>query len=82
MFKATTTRRVNEILETPGTRLWQRNYYEHIVRSDAAMARIVNYVLTNPLRWDLDQDNPSRLGDDDFDRWLGLGNRPAGRPSP
>ena len=46
---------------TPGERLWQRDYYEHIVRSDEAMVRIVNYVLTNPVRWHLDADNPDRL---------------------
>lgn len=82
MFKATTTRRVNDVLETPGTRLWQRNYHEHIVRSDAAMARIVNYVLTNPLRWDLDGDNPARRADDDFDHWLWIADRATGRPRP
>jgi REP element-mobilizing transposase RayT len=33
-------------------RLWQRNYYESIVRDAAGMARIRSYILTNPARWD------------------------------
>ncbi|GAB4410261.1 MAG: transposase [Anaerolineales bacterium] len=42
----------------PG-RLWQRNYYEHIVRNEADLNRIREYVATNPLRWTLDQLNPA-----------------------
>ena len=40
-------------------RLWQRNYYEHIVRSDAALDRIRDYILTNPDHWPDDPENPA-----------------------
>jgi putative transposase len=43
----------------PG-RLWQRNYYEHIIRSEASLARIREYIATNPARWAEDQENPFR----------------------
>ena len=45
----------------PG-KLWQRNYYERIVRNDNELNRIRRYIDENPLRWELDQENPhSRL---------------------
>jgi putative transposase len=40
-------------------RLWQRNYYEHIVRSDDELARIRRYVAINPQRWAEDPENPN-----------------------
>jgi putative transposase len=41
----------------PG-RLWQRNYYEHIIRNERALQRIREYIMNNPARWDLDIENP------------------------
>ncbi|HCE57648.1 MAG TPA: hypothetical protein DER09_07495 [Prolixibacteraceae bacterium] len=36
-------------------KLWQRNYWEHIIRDEAELARIANYIITNPDNWDKDQ---------------------------
>jgi len=33
-FKTVSTKRINEIHNTPGEKLWQRNYYEHIIRGE------------------------------------------------
>lgn len=41
-------------------RLWQRNYYEHVIRDRAALDRIRRYVDDNPARWELDDDNPRK----------------------
>ncbi len=38
--------------------LWQRNYYEHIIRDEEDLNRIREYILSNPRRWSEDQDNP------------------------
>lgn len=35
-------------------RVWQRNYYEHIIRSDAEYHRIANYIVNNPAKWSRD----------------------------
>jgi putative transposase len=43
----------------PG-RLWQRNYYEHIIRDEASLDRIRQYVLDNPGRWADDPENPEK----------------------
>ena len=50
--------------------LWQRSFYEHVIRNDEALNRIREYIQTNPQRWDLDRENPRAAGKDDFDRWL------------
>ncbi len=69
-FKAATTVRINELRQTPRVPVWQRNYYEHVVRTEVDLTRIREYVQANPQRWELDRENPDRRGDDEFDRWL------------
>ncbi len=39
-------------------RLWQRNYYEHVIRDDEDLAMIREYIVHNPLRWTEDRENP------------------------
>ncbi len=57
-FKSVSTRKTNRIQDTPGAPLWQRNYYEHIIRSEDEMRRIRECVLANPARWKHDEENP------------------------
>lgn len=47
----------NGILPPFKQRLWQRNYYEHIIRNEDALARIREYIVSNPLMWALDREN-------------------------
>ena len=42
-------------------RLWQRNYFEHVVRDSESLERIRQYILDNPAQWSLDPENPNRL---------------------
>jgi len=57
-FKTVSTKRVNAMLGTTGTRIWQRNYYEHIIRDEEALNRIRQYIHDNPRRWSADRDRP------------------------
>jgi REP element-mobilizing transposase RayT len=41
-------------------RLWQRNYYEHVIRDEGALNRIRRYVDDNPARWEFDDENPRK----------------------
>jgi len=63
-FKSVVTRRINIMRNTPGAPVWQRNYYEHIIRTDRALNAIRRYVADNPRRWHLDRKNIHRIGDD------------------
>ena len=69
-FKSATTTRINDLRGTHGIPLWQRNYYEHVIRNEDDLHRIREYIQTNPLRWELDRENPAQQGEDEFDRWL------------
>ena len=41
--------------------VWQRNYWEHIIRNDDEMDRIRQYILDNPAQWDMDRNNPNAV---------------------
>jgi REP element-mobilizing transposase RayT len=43
----------------PG-KLWQRNYYEHIIRNEDELNRVRRYIVENPAKWALDPENPAR----------------------
>ena len=60
-FKSLVTRRANNVQRTFGTRLWQRGYYERIVRNERELNAIRRYVRDNPRRWAEDRDNLERL---------------------
>ena len=61
-FKTFSARRINESRQTPGVSVWQRNYHEHIIRDEASLCRIREYILNNPLQWALDRENPLNIG--------------------
>jgi putative transposase len=50
-FKTISTKHINHIYQTPGERFWQRNYYEHIVRTEERYQQIRQYIMTNPQSW-------------------------------
>jgi putative transposase len=54
-FKSAVTKCINELRETPGTKFWQRNYWEHIVRNEPELNRIREYIHNNPAHWELDK---------------------------
>jgi REP-associated tyrosine transposase len=61
-FKTVSTKRINETLSTPGVAFWQRNYYEHVIRSEKALNAIREYIEANPGQWYADPDNPDAIG--------------------
>ncbi len=69
-FKMISAKRMNEVRGTPGVPVWQRNYYEHVIRDEKSFGRIQEYIQTNVLRWEMDKENPSFKGVDEFDYWM------------
>ncbi|MBK7982502.1 MAG: transposase [Candidatus Competibacteraceae bacterium] len=57
-FKSAATKRINQIRQTPAAPVWQRNYYEHVIRNEADYQRIAEYIDQNPQRWAMDSLNP------------------------
>ncbi|MBN2103719.1 hypothetical protein JW835_06740 [bacterium] len=37
--------------------IWQRNYYEHVIRNDDDLNAIREYIICNPERWEADREN-------------------------
>ena len=74
-YKSLTTQQYGKGVETNGwppfnKRLWQRNYYERVIRDNRELDGAREYIANNPMQWELDAENPS------------LGTPPASKPSP
>ncbi len=54
-FKGAVTKRIRELENNSGLNIWQKNYYEHIIRNEDSYLKISEYILTNPLKWRLDK---------------------------
>ena len=59
-YKSAVSRRINELRQSRGAPIWQRNYYEHVIRDDTALNHIRQYIMENPARWAEDPENPVR----------------------
>ena len=59
-YKSAVSKRINTMRGTPGVSVWQRNYYEHVIRTESALNRIRHYITDNPARWSEDPENPIR----------------------
>lgn len=59
-FKMQTAKAINQSRATPGLPVWQRNYYEHVIRDEADYVRIAEYIADNPRRWNEDALHPDK----------------------
>jgi putative transposase len=56
-FKAGSTREINVARKTLGAPVWQRGFYDHVIRDEEDLERARRYIEENPVRWALDPDN-------------------------
>jgi putative transposase len=56
-FKTFSSRRINELRQTPGMRVWQLRFHDHIIRDRSSMTKIQEYILNNPTKWEVDTEN-------------------------
>jgi REP element-mobilizing transposase RayT len=68
-FKSAVTKRINLMRKTPYPPVWQRDYYESIIREDG-LDNVRQYIINNPFKWAEDEENPSRHPHEQLD--LGL----------
>lgn len=57
-FKSASAREINIINRTPGRTIWQRGFYDHIIRDKDGLGNTTEYIRHNPLKWDQDRNNP------------------------
>jgi REP element-mobilizing transposase RayT len=63
-FKTMTTKRYADGVKQTGWKpfpgkLWQRNYYEHIIRNEKSLNSTREYIINNPAQWEFDRENPA-----------------------
>jgi putative transposase len=59
-YKAAVTKRYRNVSANAEAVVWQRNYYEHVIRDDEDWRRIEAYIEENPRRWADDAENPQQ----------------------
>ena len=57
-FKSSSAIGVNRVSGRHGMPVWQRNYYERVIRNDDELHRARQYIRDNPMKWDQDRENP------------------------
>jgi putative transposase len=60
-YKAAVSGRVRAILGKPSYQVWQRNYYERVVRTGDEFREVCRYIIENPQHWAFDKENPDHL---------------------
>ncbi|MFO0793399.1 MAG: transposase [Candidatus Brocadiaceae bacterium] len=58
-YKYQTSKIINQMHNTIGMSVWQRNYYEHVIRDENELNKIRQYIINNPLQWEFDKENPN-----------------------
>lgn len=56
-FKYQTIKQINTLCNTGIRKIWQRNYYDHIIRDQKSLFFIRNYIRNNPAAWEIDREN-------------------------
>ncbi len=69
VFKTFSARQFNRQRKKTNEPIWQRNYYEHVIRDGRELDRIRQYISDNPARWLWDRENPAAEKVDDFMEW-------------
>ena len=54
-YKSSVTNQINKIRNTPKSPVWQRNYWEHIIRDEKSFDEISTYIINNPGKWQFDK---------------------------
>ncbi len=60
-FKTFSSKRINHKRKTIGKPLWQRSFYDHIIRNEKSLNNIREYIRINPLKWEIDNNNPLNI---------------------
>jgi putative transposase len=60
-FKMNSAKGINLLRDMRGVPVWQRNYYERIIRDEAELNAARKYVVENPMKWSEDKENPAYI---------------------
>ena len=60
-FKSFSSKQIRKILQGEEKFEWQKSFYDRIIRNEKELYQIRKYIQENPLRWDIEKDNPENL---------------------
>jgi REP element-mobilizing transposase RayT len=60
-FKTFSAKRLNQLRNNPGCPVWQRNYFERVIRNDDNLSKAREYIVNNPMKWESDKENPANV---------------------
>ncbi len=60
-FKSASAKRINALCGTYGAPVWQRNYYERVIRNDRELTAVRRYIRDNPAKWADDPNHPQNI---------------------
>ena len=60
-LKTFSSRQINQLRNSPGAPVWQRNYFERVIRNERELMKMREYIRNNPHLWDTDDENPAAL---------------------
>jgi len=60
-FKTFSAKRINQKRKTIGKPLWQRSFYDNIIRNEKSLNHIREYIRNNPMKWEIDKNNPINI---------------------
>ncbi len=61
-FKTVSARQISIVRNSPGAPVWQRNFYERVIRHNSELNRVRQYIRDNPRAWMDDPENPAKAG--------------------
>jgi putative transposase len=69
-FKSAATSRIRKLWNQPRAAVWQEDYFERIIRDEDELSKTRDYILSNPVRWKMDRENPeARPGSEEEWPW-------------
>jgi putative transposase len=74
-FKSQSTNAAHSAGVLADAKLWQRGFHDHVVRDEAGLDRLREYIANNPLKWHLDRENPANR--QPAARWAGTSPAPT-----
>jgi len=54
-FKTVSTKHINQFHGTPSEAVWQRNYWERVIRNENQLNHLLQYIAESPLNWETDK---------------------------
>ena len=75
-FKMNRAKLINQLRDTQGQSVWQKNYYEHIIRDEVSLTKVGEYIVNNPLKWHQDIENQHvKPSQEELQFWQSFGRK-------